>query len=414
MIFREVMHVAIFALFAILLSACSQKKQSQSVLPKTQQTATHYGRNLDNMVRLITYDVYGQKIADGMGVYVAPDVVLTTFDFVKGAFSAKMNKMDSKQAITVFGFVAYDIDNNLVALRVGKRIQTVNPIDTSVIVPDTLYTLTYKKGKTLRTTLSNYDDRLAGEPIFGNSGDVVALADGKGNIVSASQMRNIVQNLGDGHNHIYDLRLKTNKVYPHYSTISGFKIITNMGNITLRLYNETSEYRDNFIRLVCDNFYDSLLIHRVLPNYLIQTGAADSKHAKSDDVVGWQGPGYKLPMHLVNGLYHRRGVVSASKLPSDHNASNRSDGSQFFIVAGRKFSDTELNEIERDYGKHFTAEQRQTYKTIGGAPYLDGDYTIFGEVTSGMDVVDRIAAVELRGDRPVNDIRIKDIVLIKK
>ncbi len=405
-------HSIITLLLCTLLYSCSPKKPAQAE-PTEQPTTTYYGRNLDNMVRLITYDVYGQKIADGMGVYVAPDVVLTTFDFVKGAFSAKMNKMDSKQAVTVYGFVTYDIDNNLVALRVGKRIQNINPIDTTSITPEQLYTLSYKKGKTLRTTLTNFADQPVGEPLFANNGSLAALSDGNDNIISATQIRNIVSHLGDGHSHIYDLRLKTNKTYPHYSTIKGFRIITNMGNITLRLYNETNEYRDNFIRLVCDNFYDSLLIHRVLPNYLIQTGAADSKHAKSDDVVGWQGPGYKLPMHLVSGLYHRRGVVSASKLPSDHNSSNRSDGSQFFIVAGRKFSDTELNEIERDYGKHFTPEQRQTYKTIGGAPYLDGDYTIFGEVTSGMDVVDRIAAVELNGDRPKNDIRIKDIAIIR-
>ncbi len=402
-------YIIVFA--SMLLLSCTSGEKQTTQQPQAK-VATHYGRNLDNMAHIITYDVYGQKIADGMGVYIAPDIVVTTFDFVKGAFSAKMNKMESRQAYNVFGFVAYDISDNVVALRVGKRIQTINPIDTLDNVADTLYTLSYRKGKTLRTMLTSFDGLGAGTPMFNSQGNIAGIADGNGDVVSADKIRKLASNLADGHENIYDLRLKTNKVYPHYSGIRGFKIMTNMGNITLRLYNETPEYRDNFIRLVCDNFYDSLLIHRVLPNYLIQTGAADSKHAKSDDVVGWQGPGYKLPMHLVKGLYHRRGVVSASKLPSDHNASNRSDGSQFFIVAGRKFTDTELNEIERDYGKHFSPQQRDTYKNIGGAPYLDGDYTIFGEVIAGMDVVDRIAAVKLNGDRPVNDIRIKKIQLL--
>lgn len=401
----------IYILTAIIFVSCSTQQPKQ---PAPQnKPITHYGRNIDNIAHIITYDVYGQKINDAMGVYIAPDIVLTTFDFIKGAFSAKMNKIDSKQAINVFGFVAYNISDNLVALRVGKRIQNTNPVDTTNSTSDTLYTLTYKKGKTLRTPFTPNNELCVGTPIFNSNGNTFAIANGNGEIISAQKIRNIISHLTDGHENIYDLRLKTEKKYPHFSTIKAFKIITNMGNITLRLYNETPEYRDNFIRLVCDNFYDSLLIHRVLPNYLIQTGAADSKYAKSDDVVGWQGPGYKLPMHLVDGLYHHRGVVSASKLPSDHNTSNRSDGSQFFIVAGRTFTETELNEIERDYGKHFTSQQRQTYKNIGGAPYLDGDYTIFGEVINGMDIVDKIASVKLNGDRPITDIRIKDIQLIK-
>lgn len=400
-------------LMMLTMASCSTPQPTKETVKPAK--ATHYGRNLDHMVRIVTYDVYKQKIADGLGVYVAPDIVVAPFDFIKGAFSAKINKMDSKQVINVYGYVAYDIDNNLVALRVGKRMQISNPIDTiDITETDTLYTLDSKKGKTLRTIYSKDNELMAGTTLFDADGNIAAMSDGNGNLIEASKIAAIRSRLGDGHENIYDLRLKTNKVYPSYKGISGFKIITTMGNITIRLYNETPEYRDNFIRLVCDDFYDSLLVHRVLPNYLIQTGAADSKYAKSDDVVGWQGPGYKIPMHLVNGIYHKRGVVSASKLPSDHNASNKSDGSQFFIVAGRKFSDTDLNEIEKEYGKRFTAEQREAYKSIGGAPYLDGDYTVFGEVTSGMDIVDKIAAVELNGDRPKKDIRVKDIVILKK
>lgn len=402
-------------MLSILVASCGggEKKEEKPAVVKARPM--HYSRNLDNMAHIITYDVYGQKIADGQGVYVAPDIVVTPFDFIKGAFTAKMNKMDNKQAVNVYGFVCYDIDNNLVALRVGKRIQDVNPVDTAVVSgKDTLYTLSYNKGKMMRTFYTPTVKNVAGTALFDMDGNLAAICDGHESVIDATKVRALMSHIGDGHENIYDLRLKTNKVYPSYKTISGMRIVTTMGNITIRLYDETPEYRDNFIRLVCDDFYDSLLVHRVLPNYLIQTGAADSKHAKKDDVVGWQGPGYKLPMHLVDGIFHKRGVVSASKLPSDHNSSNRSDGSQFFIVAGRKFTDSELNEIEKDYGKKFSQRQREAYRSVGGAPYLDGDYTIFGEVTSGMDVVDRIADVKLNGDRPVEDIRVKDVVIIRK
>jgi cyclophilin family peptidyl-prolyl cis-trans isomerase len=211
------------------------------------------------------------------------------------------------------------------------------------------------------------------------------------------------------------LSQKTNKVYPSYKRIKGFRIITDMGNIDIRLFNQTPKYRDNFIKLVSDHFYDSLLIHRVIRDFLIQTGAADTKYAKKDDVVGWQGPGYTLPMNIKPGLFHRRGAIAASKLPEDRNPRNRSDGSQFYIVSGRIFSNEELDEIEKEKHIKFTPEQRKVYTTIGGAPHLDGDYTVFGEVTKGMDVVDRIANVETYAiDRPVKDIRVKTIKIIRK
>jgi cyclophilin family peptidyl-prolyl cis-trans isomerase len=213
---------------------------------------------------------------------------------------------------------------------------------------------------------------------------------------------------------LYNLSVKTDKVYPSYKTIKGFRIITDMGNIEIRLFNQTPKYRDNFIKLVSDHFYDSLLIHRVLKKFLIQTGAADTKYAKKDDVVGWQGPGYTLPMNIQPGLFHRRGAIAASKLPQGRNPKNRSDGSQFYIIAGRIFSNSELDDIEKEKGIKFTAKQREVYTTVGGAPYLDGDYTVFSEVVKGMDVVDRIADVETYSvDRPVKDIRVKTIEIIR-
>lgn len=400
--------------------ACSNNNRSEEKAKKPSRQ-TYYGRNLDNTVRIITYDVYGQKLGDGFGIYITPDIIVTPMSWFKGAFSAKVTTMDSRTPYNVFGYVAYDIDDDLVALRIGKRrSERLNPIDTTIITAsDTVYSLDNQKGKTIKSSFSvdgnsNSVELANGTPIFDVNGNLRGIAAEGKKIICSAAIERIKSHCGDGHNNIYDLRLKTNKKYPDSQSIAGFRIKTTMGNIDIRLFDETPVYRDNFIRLVCDDFYDSLLVHRVLPNYLIQTGAADSKYAGKDDVVGWQGPGYTLQQQIVPQLFHKRGMVAASKLPRDHNKSNRSDGSQFYIVAGRKFTNAELDDIEKEYDKKFTPVQREAYTTVGGAPYLDGDYTVFGKVTSGMDVVDKIAAVELDGDRPKTDIRVIDIAIISR
>ena len=413
----------VFYLFILIfsISSCSTSDNAPTTKKSTASRPTYYGRNLDNMVRITSYDFYGQKLVEAQGVYVSKDVVITPLSWIKGAFSAKINTMKNRQAYGVFGFVAVDLDAGLVALRVARRMKDpITPIDTAEISPrDTIYTLDYKQKNIAKTTLSIVDGKLtanigSGAAIFDQSGNLRGICGENQRVISSKIISKLISQCGESHENLYSLRLKSNREYPNYKTISGFRLRTSMGNICIALYNQTPTYRDNFIRLVCDDFYDSLLIHRVLPNYLIQSGAADSRHAKKDDLVGWQGPGYTLPMERVDGLFCKRGAVCASKLPEDLNTSNRSDGSQFFIISGRKFTNADLNDIECEYKKHFTPVQRETYMTIGGAPYLDGDYTVFGYVTEGMDVVDRIAAVEVVGDRPRKDIRLFDIEIIKK
>jgi cyclophilin family peptidyl-prolyl cis-trans isomerase len=196
--------------------------------------------------------------------------------------------------------------------------------------------------------------------------------------------------------------------------IKGLVLETTTGNITIRLLNETPEYRDNFIKLTKEHYFDSLLIHRVIKDFGIQSGAADTRFANKGDIIGYKGPGYTIPAHIVPGLYHKRGMIGSPRKPDTQNERRRSDGSQFYIVSGRKYFDDELDELEKQNNYKFSAEQRQAYKTVGGAPHLDGTYTIFGEVVSGMDVVDRIAAVETDRDwRPLEDIRLKKITILK-
>ena len=198
------------------------------------------------------------------------------------------------------------------------------------------------------------------------------------------------------------------------SKIKGLLIETDMGNIKIKLFNSTPSYRDNFISLTREGYYNNLLIHRVMAGFGIQSGAADTRYAGKDDIVGWKGPGYTLPAHIVHGLFHKRGMIGSPRMPDKKNNKFRSDGSQFYIVTGRPYSDSELDDLEKENHSHFTARQRQVYKTIGGAPYLDGTYTIFGKVISGINVADKISKSDVdKNYRPIKDIRIKKISVIK-
>ena len=192
---------------------------------------------------------------------------------------------------------------------------------------------------------------------------------------------------------------------------------TNYGDIIIRLSDSTPLHRDNFLKLVKVGFYDSLLFHRVIQNFMIQGGDPESKHAEAGKPLGSGGPGYRIPAEFRQTLFHKKGVIAAAR---DNNPQKASSGSQFYIVQGKIFTDAGLDSTEtfRLNGRKIPAEQRQVYKTIGGAPHLDQNYTVFGEVVKGLDVVDKIAAVQTsKGndrDRPLQDVRIIKAKLIKR
>lgn len=188
-------------------------------------------------------------------------------------------------------------------------------------------------------------------------------------------------------------------------------IKTSMGDITIALYNETPLHRDNFIKLVKESYYDGVLFHRIIKGFMIQTGDPDSKTAKPGQRLGMGGPAERIPAEFVPTLFHKRGAVAAAR---DNNPAKASSGSQFYIVDGDIFPQDKLDMIAARTGKTFSPEQVQAYTTIGGAPFLDGDYTVFGEVVSGMEVVDKIAAQEKDGnDRPLEDIKIISAKIIE-
>lgn len=248
-------------------------------------------------------------------------------------------------------------------------------------------------------------------------------------------------------------------------------ISTSMGDIKLKLYKDTPLHSENFIKLAKQGFFDSTLFHRVIEGFMIQGGDPDSKGAKPGIELGNGGPGYDIDAEILPNHMHVRGVLAAARESDDVNPERKSSGSQFYIVQGKKFTDESLNEVEKkqysitkqkifvnimnrpenlalrneflsadqkadsvrfkflldtlngmmdkEYALltpfKISPEKRDIYKTIGGAPHLDGNYTIFGEVTEGMEVVDKIAAAKRdENDRPLEDIPMKVTVLNAK
>ena len=185
------------------------------------------------------------------------------------------------------------------------------------------------------------------------------------------------------------------------------KISTQYGDMIIKLYNETPLHRDNFIKLVKDSFYDGTIFHRVIKGFMIQGGDPQSKNAVKGAMYGNGGPGYTIPAEFNNNFIHKKGALAAARMGDGQNPQRRSSGSQFYIVQGKTFTNMEINQMEQRARMKYTPEQKSIYMTIGGTPFLDRQYTVFGEVIMGLEIIDKIAAVKtLPGDRPVEDVKI--------
>jgi cyclophilin family peptidyl-prolyl cis-trans isomerase len=198
------------------------------------------------------------------------------------------------------------------------------------------------------------------------------------------------------------------------------KITTSMGDMYVELSNKTPKHKANFIKLVKEGFYDSLLFHRVINSFMIQGGDPDSKNAKSSSGLGNGGPGYTIPAEFDSTLFHRKGALATARLGDGQNPKMESSGSQFYLAQGRVYTLAQLKQIEASKQKYnarsktaaipgfkFTQEQIDTYTTTGGIPSLDAGYTVFGQVIKGIDVIDEIAKVKVNrqnGNRPVADV----------
>lgn len=183
-------------------------------------------------------------------------------------------------------------------------------------------------------------------------------------------------------------------------------ISTDLGEMKVVLYNETPLHKENFIKLAKEGYFDGCLFHRVIDGFMIQGGDPDSKTAKSGQMLGQGGPGYTIPAEFKRELIHKKGALAAARMADQVNPQKASSGSQFYIAQGKSYTENELNMLSSRMGKAFNKQQIEAYTTVGGVPFLDYEYTVFGEVVEGLEVIDKIAAVEKdRRDRPVQDIK---------
>lgn len=190
------------------------------------------------------------------------------------------------------------------------------------------------------------------------------------------------------------------------------RVTTDSGVMVIRLYDKTPKHRDNFIKLANAHFFDSLIFHRVIRGFMIQGGDPQSKNAARGVMLGAGDVGYTIPAEFDTTLFHKKGALAAARTDNPEKASS---GCQFYIVQGKPYSDGELNAMEAQMGRKFSPEKRISYKTAGGTPFLDMGYTVFGEVESGLEVIDKIASVPTApGDRPMGDVHMYIQVLEQK
>lgn len=192
------------------------------------------------------------------------------------------------------------------------------------------------------------------------------------------------------------------------------KISTIHGDMLVKLYDNTPLHKANFLKLVQESYYDGTIFHRVIGSFMIQGGDPDSRNPKPGAQYGTGGPSYTVPAEFRSEYIHKKGALSAARMGDQMNPMKASSGSQFYIVQGQKFPAQQVAQMAVQSGAKYTAEQLQMYANVGGTPFLDNQYTVFGEVIEGLDVIDKIAAEPTNpGDRPKNDIIMKMTLVIK-
>lgn len=437
----------IAAVFAVLIivscgSNNSRNTETQKEPVKKEETpaVTGWEEIIPAVVDMESFD--GDRTLErGQGFFVGEDIIATRYSMVNQADNIVIARVGSTQKYRITQYVAIDRINDIILLKTdslkSKPLRlfrgnvpegaktlylSVTPGRNAQMFSGKLFNLATVKGARLYRISNKIRPGNYGAPVFIESKEAIGIAfadivsyETQSLVIPSSYLISLMESRLAEPRSLGSLRSgSSEQVAAGNRRIKGLVLETDMGNITIRLFNETPEYRDNFIKLVKENYYDSLLFHRIIKNFGIQSGAADTRHAEPGDIVGWKGPGYTLPAHIVPGLFHRRGMIGSPRKPDTQNQRRRADGSQFYIVSGRTYTDPELDVLEQENDYKFSPRQREVYRTIGGAPHLDGTYTVFGEVVSGMDVVDKMAAVDTNDKwRPLKDIRLKDVRILE-
>jgi cyclophilin family peptidyl-prolyl cis-trans isomerase len=200
----------------------------------------------------------------------------------------------------------------------------------------------------------------------------------------------------------------TQKVHIDAPLTCLIEIETEFGTMLAELSNATPQHRDNFIKLADEGYFDGTLFHRVIAEFMIQGGDPNSKDAAAGTPLGSGGPGYTVPAEMRDSLVHVKGALSAARMGDGANPLKASSGSQFYIVQGKVLDANMLTRVEAGKGIHYTPDQKKAYMEIGGTPFLDREYTVFGHVIKGLDVIDKIAEVQKDPrDRPLKDVKMK-------
>jgi peptidyl-prolyl cis-trans isomerase B (cyclophilin B) len=203
-------------------------------------------------------------------------------------------------------------------------------------------------------------------------------------------------------------KVKEERLVVNAPTSCLIELETAYGNMIIQLYDATPKHQENFIKLAEEGFYDGLLFHRVIDGFMVQGGDPKSKNARKGQPLGSGGPGYTVPAEFVDSLVHVKGALAAARMGDNVNPEKASSGSQFYIVHGRKVNEEALNRIESQKGVRYSKRQREIYKEKGGTPFLDREYTVFGQVIEGLDVIDKIAKSQTDNrDRPVENVEMK-------
>jgi cyclophilin family peptidyl-prolyl cis-trans isomerase len=438
------MKLSVLTFLMLILFSCGKKENKKTdPVPPAPVAQDQAGEEWESMrASIVKFDSFDDDriLESGQGFFIDNNLIVTTYSLVKNATKIVLSPLNEENKYVAQKYVAVDRINDLVILHCDSISRTPLELhlDSVPQLAKSMYILAesgktvqlfsgkvlirakvkgnevYKITNKVRKSFFGMPVFLSNRKVLGSAFSAVENYEEQSFAIPADYINNLYKTRSKVPSSLASLSRVDEKTSAENRNIKGLVFETSAGNITIRLFKETPEYRDNFIKLAKEKYFDGLLFHRVIAEFGIQSGAPDSRNARKGDVIGYKGPGYTLPAHFIPSLYHKRGMIGSPRKPDNKNERLRSDGSQFYIVTGRKYNDIELDALEKQNNYKFSAEQREYYKTVGGAPHLDGSYTVFGEVVEGMEIADEIVKAETdREWRPVKDIKLKKVSILK-